>query len=481
MKSLPTKIVAVSQSIEIHKGVVMKKMLSLLICIAMVSVMLSGCGNLKKSGTETSSESGGETADSVTEEAGAEETGTEEVVADAISTVGPEDGTHLEMWTFVELHSSFYAEMLEKWNAENPDKQLNITFTTYPYADMHNKLIMANQTGEGAPDLCDVEIGQFPNFMQGEVQFRALNDVIKPYQEDIVQSRLDIYSKDGNYYGIDFHVGATVMFYNTKILEQYGIDYTTIKTWDDYAKAGEKLKEASGGKVFMTSVDTAGTDWLWLAMAEFGEDYTTEEGAPNIELNSIKTMITTQQKWLDDGIAMISPGGHVDMEEGFANIGDGNIASFPKAMWFMSRFLNYLPEMTDTWAIAPCPVFTEGQDRSVGIGGTGTVVSNQSKNADLAAEFLAYAKLSYGGNVKVWENLGFDTLNTGIWSDDKITKDTSNKYIAYFVNNPFDTLNEIKDEVGKIKVGKINPAISEQFNTIILNNCFESQADVNEE
>lgn len=449
----------------------MKKILSLLFCIVLVSVILSGCGNLKKSETETSQDIGGTT----------EEAGTEEVVADAISTVGPEDGTHLEMWTFVELHSSFYAEMLEKWNKENPDKQLNITFTTYPYADMHNKLIMANQTGTGAPDICDVEIGQFPNFMQGEVQFRALNDVIKPYQSDIVQSRLDIYSKDGNYYGIDFHVGATVMFYNTKILKQYGIDYTTIKTWEDYAKAGEKLKEASGGKVFMTSVDTAGTDWLWLAMAEFGEDYTTEEGAPNIELNSIKTMITTQQKWLEDGIAMISPGGHVDMEEGFANIGDGNIASFPKAMWFMSRFLNYLPEMTDTWAIAPCPVFTEGQDRSVGIGGTGTVVSNQSKYADLAAEFVAYAKLSYDGNVKVWENLGFDTLNTAIWSDDSITKDTSNKYIAYFVNNPFDTLNEIKDEIGKVKVGKINPAISEQFNTIILNNCFENKADVNDE
>lgn len=447
-----------------------KRVLSLLICFAMISVFLVGCNN-SKNDTQTTTKKGEITDD----------TDTQEVVADAVTTVGPEDGIPLELWTFVELHSTYYAEMLEKWNEENPDKQLKITFTTYPYADMHNKLIMANQTGEGAPDICDVEIGQFPNFMQGEVQFRPLNDVIAPYQNDIVQSRLDIYSKDSNYYGIDFHVGATVMYYNTKILEQYGIDYTTIKTWDDYAKAGEKLKEASDGEVYMTSVDTAGTDWLWLAMAEFGEDYTTEQGAPNIELDSIKTMITTQQKWLEDGIAMISPGGHVDMEEGFANIGDGNIVSFPKAMWFMSRFLNYLPEMTDTWAIAPCPVFSESQPRSVGIGGTGTVVSKQSEHADLAAEFVAYAKLSYEGNVKVWEILGFDTLNTEIWSDDSITKDTSNKYIAYFKNNPFDTLNEIKDEIGKIKVGTINPAISEQFNTIILNNCFENKADVNDE
>ncbi len=450
-----------------------RNLFSLLLCFVLAASLLIGCSSDKTPATGTGSAS----QDQETSETGTQE----EATAEAITTAGPEDGTHLEMWTFVELHSDFYAEMLEQWNKDNPDKQLNITFTTYPYADMHNKLMLAIQSGSGAPDLCDIEIGQFPNFLQGEVQFRPLNDVIEPYKKDIVQSRLDLYSKDGNYYGIDFHVGATVMFYNTKILNQYGIDYTKIKTWDDFTAAGEQLKEAGGGKVYMTSVDTGGTDWLWLAMAEYGEDYTTDDGAPDIEIDSIKNMITMQQGWLNDGIAMISPGGQVDMEEGFANISDGNIVAFPKAMWFMSRFLNYMPEMTDTWAIAPCPVFEEGQPRSVGIGGTGTVVSNQSPNADLAAQFLAWAKLSYDGEVKIWENLGFDPLNTTIWSDETITKDPNNKYISYFVTNPFDTLNEIKDEIGKIKVGTINPAISEQFNLTILNNCFENGADAEDE
>ncbi|BCJ93121.1 putative arabinose-binding protein [Anaerocolumna cellulosilytica] len=437
----------------------------------MSTAILAGCGSDKTALTDS--------AETNHTDESAEESG--EAEPEAITTVGPEDGTHLEMWTFVELHSNFYAEMLNTWNQKNPDKQLNITFTTYPYADMHNKLMMANQTGSGAPDICDIEIGQFPNFMQGQVQFYPLNEVIDPYRTDIVPARIEVYSKDGKNYGAPTHVGATVMYYNTKILEQYGIDYTKIVTWNDYAEAGKKLKEASGGKVFMTSVDTGGTDWLWLAMAEYGEDYTNKEGAPDIELNSIKQMLTMQQSWLEEGIAMISPGGQVDMEEGFANIGDGNIASFPKAMWFMSRFLNYLPEMKDTWAIAPCPVFEEGQPRSVGIGGTGTVVSVQSSNTELAAEFLAFAKLSYEGNEKIWEILGFDTCNTTIWTDETITKDTGNKYLSYFVTNPFDTLNEIKNEIGIIKVGRMNPAIAEQFNLTILNNCFENGAEIESE
>lgn len=406
---------------------------------------------------------------------------TEEASADEISTVGPEDATHLEMWTFVELHSQFYADMLEQWNEENPDKQFNITFTTYPYADMHSKLTLALQSGEGAPDLCDIEIGQFPNYLKGEVPFLALNDYIEPYKDELVEERMDNYAKDGTYYGVPTHVGATVMYYNTKILEEAGVDYHDIVTWDDYTEAGKMVYEATNGEVKMTSVDTSGTDWLWIAMAEYGEDWTDDNGKPNIELESIKNMITMQQKWITDNVAMVSPGGQTDMEEGYANISDGNIASFPKAMWYMSRFLNYMPEMSDTWAIAPCPVFKEGQPRSVGIGGTGTVVSSDSENAELAAEFLTWAKLSYDGNVKIWEDLGFDTTNTSIWEDTSITQDTDNQYLQYFVTNPFDTLNEIKDEIGMIKPVTISPTILDQFNTIVLTNCLESGADVEEQ
>ena len=145
-----------------------RKLISVILALTMVVAMLAGCG--KTTGTSgdgagvtegVKEEAAGEEAAS--EEAGEEETG--EVALTAVTTVGPDSGTHFEMWSFVELHNTFYASMLEKWNAANPDKQIQITFTTYPYADMHNKLMLANQSGTGAPDLCDVEIGQFPNFL----------------------------------------------------------------------------------------------------------------------------------------------------------------------------------------------------------------------------------------------------------------------------------------------------------------------------
>ncbi|NNJ30925.1 ABC transporter substrate-binding protein [Lacrimispora defluvii] len=431
-----------------------------------VAMILSGCST--KAGTDPK-------ANTDVQESASEDN------KEVVNTVGPDSGTHLNMWSFAELHNTFYADMVERWNKENPDRQIQVTFTTYPFSDMHNKLIMALQTGQGAPDLCDVEIGQFPNFLQGEVQLYPLNDAIKPYQNDLVPSRLDVYSKDGNYYGAPTHVGATVMYYNTEILDQYGIDYTKIKTWDDYTQAGRKLKEASDGKVKLTSVDTGGVDWLTVAMSEYGEDWAAgKDGTLNVELESVKNMLTMQQAWLKDGIAMVSPAGIVDLEEGFQNILDGNIASFPKALWFMSRFVNYMPEMKGKIALAPLPVFKEGQNRSVGIGGTGTVVTKQSSDPKLAADFITYAKCSSEGSRQIWEQLGFDVCNTDLWTDASVTNDSSNQYISFFKTNPFDVLNEVKSEINTLSITKMTPAINDYFCTTTLNQVLQDGKDVDE-
>ena len=414
----------------------------------------------------------------------AEET---EAEPEAVTTEGDPNGTHMEIWTFVEAHNTFYAKMLEKWNEENPDKTLEITFTTYPYGDMHQKLLMSLQAGEGAPDICDVEMGQVPNVYEGlDTWLYPLDEAMEPYAADMLQSRLDAYKgSDGKQYGAPFHVGATVMYWNMARLEEAGItkdDVDAVVTWDDYTELAKKYKEAvpDEGKYF-TSVDTGGTDWLWIAMAEYGEDWTGGfDGEPNVQLDSVKNMLTMQQSWLDEGLAEVSPDGHVDLEAGFQNILDGNIVSFPKAMWYMSRFINYMPEEKGNWYITKCPVFEEGQTCSVGIGGTGTVVTNQSVDTALAAEFLCYAKMSPEGEEMIWQDLGFDVCNTSLWTDDAFAHDESNQYNTFFQNYPYDVLAEIKDEIGVVMTTSISPTINEYACNTTLNEVLEEGMDVDE-
>ena len=447
-----------------------KKLVSALMCATMAVTMLAGCGNGSKNGTEAA-DGGTEAAES-------------KVVT---NTYGDSKGTHLEMWTFVELHAQHYGTMVEQWNKDHPDKTIEITCTTYPYNDMHTKLLTSLEAGTGAPDICDVEVGQFPNVVAGQDKWLVpLDDYAKDYMSTMVPARMETYQgSDGHYYGAPYHVGATVMYYNVKAMgDAMGLSQADViakidgvKTWDDYEALGTEYVEAAGekGTKYWTSVDTAGTDWLWLAMAEYGEDWTGGfDGKANVQLDSVKKMLTMQQKWLKSDLAEVSPDGHVDLEAGFQNIMDHNIVSFPKAMWYMSRFTNYMPDEKGNWYIAKCPTFEEGQKCSVGIGGTGTVVTQQSKAKELAAEFLCWAEMSEVGEQNIWDTLGFDVCNTACWTNDTFAHNDENQYNQFFINYPYDVLNSIgMDNIGKISVVKISPTINENVCNTTLNEVLE--------
>ena len=476
-----------------------KKVLATLLSAVMVASVLSGCGG--GSSSSTSDGSAAATDDAAGDDAAAgDEAGDDAAAGDEAaaeeeiptSTFGDPNGTHMEMWTFVELHGQHYGNMVEKWNEENPDRTIEITCTTYPYADMHTKLLTSLTAGTGAPDICDVEIGQFPNVVAGlDTWLIPQDDYAAPYLDTMVPARMEVYSgSDGHNYGIPYHVGATVMYYNVVAMaEAMGLSeddviakIDAVETWDDYVALGQEYVDAiaTDGK-YWTSVDTAGCDWLWIAMAEYGDDWTGGfGGTANVQLDSVNKMLTMQQEWVNNGLAEVSPDGHVDLEAGFQNILDHNIVSFPKAMWYMSRFTNYMPEEKGNWYIAKCPVFEAGQKCSVGIGGTGTVVTQQAGDPDLASEFLCWAKMSEEGEQLIWDNLGFDVCNTALWNDDAFAHDDSNQYNAFFMNYPYDVLYSIKDDIGAIYTVAISPTINEQFCNITLNDILENGVDVGE-
>ena len=94
------------------------------------------------------------------------------------SAFAEEEPIHLTLWTFQELHTQLYKEMLESWNANPDNPKLDIDMQVYPYDDMHSKLTIALQTGEGAPYIVDIEINQFANYLKGDIQLADINDIV---------------------------------------------------------------------------------------------------------------------------------------------------------------------------------------------------------------------------------------------------------------------------------------------------------------
>ncbi|GIO98115.1 putative arabinose-binding protein [Paenibacillus lautus] len=389
-----------------------------------------------------------------------------------------ESATELSYWTFVELHGQHFEKMLGKWNAENPERQIKLNVTVMPYDDMHNKLSIAVQSGTGAPDIADIELGKFPDFLSGTPQLEPLNDVIDPYRDTIVKSRIDLYSKEDTNYGIPTHVGASVAFYNTEILEEAGVNYQDIVTWEDFKQAGIQVYEKTGK--YMGTADTSAAWQASMLLAQQGADLTDDSGNPIVNSEAMVKAMTLLKDLQDNNVIATIAGGQPDTEEAYGEFNAGNYATAFMPLWQMSRYTNYMSDLSGKIAIAPIPVIEEGMPRSVGGGGTGTVVTKTAKDVQLAKDFLAFAKLSLDANKEIWNTLGFDPVNMDVWDMKDVTHNAENQFVKYFVNNPFDVLNEIRDEIRLIKSTSASPTINNVLCTTTFNEIFEDGKDITE-
>src|SRR5699024_8610580 len=159
-----------------------------------------------------------------------------------------------------------------------------------------------------------------------------------------------------------------------------GVDIDSIDTWDDFVEAGKQVTDNTDS--VMWNVGT--TDWLmdyWPMISQQDSDVFDEDGEVTLDNETnVETLEFLQDIIYEDEIA----------------------ERILAASLYMGRFIDNMPDLEGKIAIRPLPAWEEGGKRSAGMGGTGTVVTNQSEETDLAKEFLAYAKLSDEGSANLW-------------------------------------------------------------------------------
>lgn len=349
-----------------------------------------------------------------------------------------DEGVELDLWTFQEQHVGFYQQMVDRWNEANPTRHINLTITWGESHFIHSKLLALCQGGVGVPDIADIEVSKYGSFLQDGFLL-PLNDAVEPYKDEVVMSRITMYGNGtGNYYGIDFHLGASVAYYNMDIMNGAGVDPAKIETWDDFYDAGLVVLERTGKP--MTAVET---DDFWLPqlmMLERNAQYVDGAGRPAIATRDHVEVISFIQRMLDEGICILAPSGSFHRSGWFDALNLGEVACICMPLWYMGRFTDYCPDLMGKMVIYEVPAWKKGDVRCVLQGGTGTSVLKFTDSARLAKDFLAYAKLSEEGNRYEWQILGFDPIRTSLWDDPTITKDPTNKYLNYFMTNPFDIL-----------------------------------------
>ncbi len=403
----------------------MKKYISLAICLAIMVMVFSACGGNSAANAGTTSADKNSPVSKET----------------TVATTKPAEPTDFTFWTYQELHTQFMTDAAQRWNSAHPTELINIKTEAYPVEDMHSKLLITLQSGQGAPDLVDINVAKFSNFMKSDnVGLVPLNDIIEKDKASFLEPVLDIYKKGGTYYGIDYHVGAPVMYYNKEILGKAGIKVEDIKYWKDLREAGKKVLQATGKPII--TFEIADSWCYYIMITEQKADYFDDNGQCTINDEVNAQTLQFMLDMIKEGTAITTPGGGFHTEEYYGFMSKGGAASMLLPFWYMGRFTDYMPELKGKMQIAPIPKWKDGDVDPI-FGGTATSITVQCKNQDLAKRFLFDAKISPEGAVQIWDVLGFDPLRWDVWKTDAMKK--SNKYTDYFGSDIFDVVLKMKD------------------------------------
>ncbi len=360
----------------------MKKRLAILISVSLwASAMLTGCGNNSDS-TDGGAASVEDSAPAVEETAQAD--GEE-------NTAGGGDSDNIVIWAFTEPHAEYFRWVTEEYKKEHAD--VDFTIEVMEINALSDRLSVINASGgDGAPDFVDMEQGQFPRFMSEEQMcFYPLDEFIErdSVAEKMVLNRLDLYSYDGHYYGLEHALCPVTMAYREDLFEEYGVKVP--ETWEEYMAAAEQFAEHGIYMAVAKDMAMGGDlDELVLMLRPAGCDIVDANGDLNIT-DEFKTLVM-------DFIEMQQNGqlyAYETQEEAWPVYADDKVATYFTADWAAGWLRDNVPEQSGKWTMTALPKLTADSGTVSVRGGTGLCMTKYTdKDKESLWDFMTFAMLN---------------------------------------------------------------------------------------
>ncbi|GCE24889.1 sugar ABC transporter substrate-binding protein [Dictyobacter alpinus] len=296
---------------------------------------------------------------------------------------------------------------------------------------------------KNAPDLGQVEYQFLPTFEATG----GLLDLSK-YDAGSLQGKFLPWAwnqvKQGDsIYAIPQDSGPMAMFYRADLFKKYNIPVPT--TWDEYAKAAEKL-HAADPKAYITDFPPKSQGWfigmIWQAG---GRWFNIQGDSWKVGINDAasKKVADYWQGLQDKKLIKNDP----DFEQSWYNdLNTGQVATWVTAVWGANTILSNAPKTAGDWRVAPMPQWESGKKVSGNWGGSTTVVFSNTQHPQEAAEFAK------------WLNTNSDAVDSMVKTaqiypaltsalDIKATDDVKKFYSGQDINEVFrDSASQVDDK-----------------------------------
>jgi multiple sugar transport system substrate-binding protein len=282
-------------------------------------------------------------------------------------------------------------QAIDNFNQQNDEVQVCWT-NVGEGGDEYDKFQTAISSGSGAPDVIMIEADRIPTYQIQD----ALVDISKYRPAGVEDDYGDGAWKDVSVgdaiYGVPVDGGPMAMIYRKDIFKRYGI--TPPKTWAEYEKAAQKVKDA-GGPLFGDLGSNVSALTMALQIQKGAEPYEYDPAKPetigiNLNDQASKDVLDYWAGLVDKDLVGTQDQFTPEFISGMVN---GNYATYISAAWtpgYLAGSGVGEGKGSGKFAVAPLPQWDPENPVQVNWGGSAFSVTSQADDPELAA------KVAYG-------------------------------------------------------------------------------------
>lgn len=368
-----------------------KRVLTLGVVLVLVLSILAGC----------STGSAQSTASSQTESSAAE-SGADASDASSDASVADQDpypeGTFRYMSAGLPQYKKvFFDDYLSRQGERGAG--VTVEYETADAATLKQKMILGFTSAayDDLPDVIYIGPDEIASFQKGNMLVEV-TDYVKSVEDKLVDGALAGVSYKDKIYAYPDEVRPQLLFYNTKIFEQYDIDIERCDTIEGWIEVGKELKEKSGGTVYLSNYDPGKNTWRYYGRRGFmpqaggriwDDDGNIVFGSDENTKKAMNTLATLKENDLLLSAAWFDA---ACFDAARAN----QIATFYIGAFYDEHLRSNLPDQEGVWNVRPAPKFEDVGTRGAPVSGGAAIVNKpDAKYAQLFQDIWTDYNFNY--------------------------------------------------------------------------------------
>lgn len=360
----------------------------------------------------------------------------------------------LVMWISSFQDQVYYEKMVELY-AKKSGKSFDLEIKAYGFREMPDKLGVAFRTGQGIPDLVQLDETFFGVFLNGPSPFLDLSERARKsgLSKTLHPRRLEVFTYKNELLGLPQSLSAMMMYYRKDLFEDFGIEPADLSTWGKLAEVGARLMDNHSQRLL--ALDGTLFDVL---LRQKGSDLFDRKGKFLPDQKVALEVLTEFAEMSQAQIAVMPDRGSIFDPVFFSgDLENGEVLCVAGADWYgLDLFQQFAPAMQGAWGMMPLPTWRKKNGelgpRTATFAGQGLMICKASKSQDEAWDFIEFVMKDKGANAERFLQGNSFPAYLPSWKDRRLLDEHE-----YFEQSMGKLLVELADEIPPVVVDPRRP------------------------